>query len=195
MVITDRRIRQLVETVHLISPFNDGHLQSESYDVTVGSKITIMKKEIQCLDVNDQSGIDSCYEDLDIPDDGYVVSPKQYVLVSLLETITIPENITAHLRPRTTCTRLGLIVAAQHCNSTYSGQLRIGVFNATDYPIRIRKGISIAQIVFEELDTVPSPEKQYKNRKNAHYQNENSTFRGSKFTDSELDAVWIQMLK
>ena len=41
-------------------------------------------------------------------------------------------------------------------------------------------GIGIAQIVFEELKTIPTESKLYKNRANASYQNEAGD-RGAKF--------------
>ncbi len=87
------------------------------------------------------------------------------VLVSLCENICLPSNVTAHLRPKTRYTRLGLLVSDQHCNSTYNGKLSIGLFNATEYPIRIRKGYTIAQLIFEELVSEPSENKQYENKK------------------------------
>ena len=194
MIISDKRIRNLVEESSLIVPFSEEKLQSESYDVTIGKEVTIMKKEIHCLDIADQSSIDDIYEQVIIPSDGFIISPKQYILVSLDEKINMPNNITAHLRAKTSYTRLGLIVSDQHCNSTYSGNLRIGLYNATDYPVKIYTGYSIAQIVFEELDDVPSENKLYENKKNAHYQNENGSFRGAKFSEEFLNGVWDKIL-
>ena len=68
---------------------------------------------------------------------------------------------------------------AKESKLTYAGHLRIGIFNATDYPIRIYSGITIAQLVFEELDDIPSSNKLYENKWNAHYQNESVEFRGA----------------
>ena len=194
MILTDKKIRQLVNANSLIVPFKEENLQSESYDVTLGDTIIGFKKEICCLDIADQNSIDGIYEEINI-EDGYTLSPKQYVLVSLAETINMPDNVCAHIRPKTRYTRLGLIVSDQHCNSTYSGHLRIGLYNATDYPIKIRTGCSIAQLIFEELEETPSEEKQYKNRTSAHYQNENGEFRGAKFTDEFLDKILEEILK
>ena len=195
MVITDKKIKKLVENNGLISPFIEQNLQSESYDVTIGDKIAVLKKEVYCLDIANQKGIDGIYKEVDIVKDGYVISPKEYILVSLGENISLPDNISAHIRPKTRYTRLGLLVSAQHCNSSYVGHLRIGVFNATEYPIRIRSGYAIAQLVFEELDEVASEEKLYRNKKNAHYQNENGEFRGARFDDELLDKVLGEMFK
>lgn len=194
MVLTDKKIRELVKKENLIVPFNESNLQSESYDVTIGTEITELSKEIHCIDISKQETVDNIYKNIDISEKGYIISPKQYLLVSLGETLKVPDNITVHLRPKTRYTRLGLLVADQHCNSTYSGHLRIGLFNATEYPIHIYSGYTIAQLVFEELEEVPSSDKLYKNRKDVHYQNENGVFRGAKFDDKFLDSIWDEML-
>lgn len=194
MVLTDKKIREFVEKSQLITPFCDENLQSESYDVTIGTELTVMKKESYCIDISKRADIEDVYYHIDISKDGYTISPKEYVLVSLGESIKLPNSLTAHLRPKTRYTRLGLIVSSQHCNSTYNGILRIGLFNATEYPIRIYAGCVIAQLVFEELDGVPSLEKLYENKKNAHYHKENKTFIGSKFDNDYLDTVWRKML-
>ena len=195
MILTDKKIRELAKENELITPFEEENLQSESYDVTIGTELTVMKKEIRCLDISKQDDIDSAYRHIDISRDGYIISPKEYVWVSLGEMIKLPDNLTAHMRPKTRYTRLGLIVGDQHCNSTYTGHLRIGIFNATDYPIRIYSGVTIAQLVFVELDGIPSSEKLYKNKQNAHYQNENGAFRGAKFDDEYLDSLWDKILE
>lgn len=195
MLITDKKIRKLVEERQLIAPFSEELLQSESYDVTIGNKVVLFRKdEIQCLDIANQKDIDSIYQEVDISDDGYVVAPREYILVQINEKINLPDDISAHIRPKTRYTRLGLIVSGQHCNSSYAGTLRIGVFNATDYPVRIRTGYSIAQLVFEELNEIASEQKLYRIKESAHYQNENGEFRGAKFDDVFLDKVMGEIL-
>lgn len=182
MVLTDKEIRVLCNNEDLIVPFSEEPLQSESYDLSVGTTISIFKKEVKCLDLKMQDEIDGIYEEVELPLSGYTLSPKEYIIASLKEKISLPENITAHIRPRTRFTRLGLIVSDQHCNSTYSGNLKLGIFNATDYAIKIIPDLRIAQIVFEELKSTPSEEKLYKNKQNAMYQNED-TFIGAKLSD------------
>lgn len=140
------------------------------------------------MNLHNQEDIDNIYEELDLSVSGYILSPKEYILVSIKEKVNLPDNLTAHIRPRTRFTRLGLIVSDQHCNSTYSGKLRIGLFNATDYAIRIFPGIKIAQIVFEELKSKPSEEKLYKNKLNATYQDEDK-FIGAKISDEFNEKV------
>ncbi len=197
MILTDNQIRQLSspneqKTAQLIYPFLEDSLQSESYDLSIDNKIAILKKEIGCIELDDQKMIDNMYEERTLLPSGYIISPKEYILVYLKEKITLPNNLTAHIRPRTKFTRMGLVISDQHCNSTYSGYLKIGLFNATDYAIRIVPNLKIAQIVFEELKSQPSSDKLYKNKKNASYQNE-IEFRGAKFS-SELINKGINIL-
>lgn len=194
MVLTDREIRRLAQEQQLIEPFDEDKLQSESYDISIGEQITIFRKEIRCLDISEQEVIDNIYEIVKLTTEGYVISPKEYILVSLCENICLPSNVTAHIRPKTRYTRLGLLVSDQHCNSTYNGKLSIGLFNATEYPIRIRKGYTIAQVIFEQLVREPSENKQYKNKKNSHYQNERE-FRGSKFDDILVEKVMKELFE
>lgn len=195
MLITDRKIRELVKERKLIKPFSEELLQSESYDVTIGRSIVVFRKdEVRCIDIANQNDIDSIYKEIDISENGYVISPNEYILVQINEKISLPDNISAHIRPKTRYTRLGLIVSGQHCNSSYVGMLRIGLFNATSYPIRIRQGYPVAQLVFEELNEVASDEKLYRLKKSAHYQNENGEFRGAKFDDEFLNRVMGEIL-
>lgn len=183
MILTDKQIRDLSKRDKgLLVPFSEDSLQSESYDLSIGNSIAVLKKEVRCIDLRNQNEVDSIYEEYELLNTGYVLSPKEYILVALREKINLTDNITAHIRPRTKFTRLGLLVSDQHCNSTYEGILKIGLFNATDYAIKILPGIKIAQIVFEELKSVPSEDKMYKNKRNAAYQGEEH-FIGSKFTD------------
>lgn len=199
MVLTDKQIRDYVEKYKehnmnspLIESYSEENLQSESYDLSITDYIMIPKKEIKCISLEDQNAVDNMYEKTTMEHGEYIISPKEYMLVTVGEKINLPDCLTAHIRPRTKFTRLGLIVSDQHCNSTYSGNLNLGIFNATEYPIKIKKGMHIAQIVFEELSDIPSKHKMYKNKENASYQNEQGD-RGANF-EKEVDDFVKQVL-
>lgn len=195
MILTDKDIRALCIGDKkkkipggMINPFSEEALQSESYDLSIGNSIVTLGKEIRVVDITNQAEIDSIYKEVVLTKAGYIIFPKEYVLVTLKEKIALPDNITAHIRPRTRFTRLGLLVSDQHCNSTYSGKLQIGLFNATECAIKIYPGTRIAQMVFEELKSKPSEEKLYKNKPDAIYQNEEK-FIGGAATDEFNKAV------
>ncbi|EHO77584.1 deoxycytidine triphosphate deaminase [Fusobacterium animalis F0419] len=184
MILTDKEIRDLCEKNDMISPFKEEALQSESYDLGIGDMVYVTDKNLRELDLKNEDTLNRLYKEYNIPDEGFLLKPKECVLVSLKEVLNIPENINAHIRPRTRFIRAGLEISSQQLNSTYHGILKIRLSNFLDVPIRIYKGLKICQIIFEELKEVPTKEKQYKNKKNATYQNEKE-FRGPKL-DPEL---------
>ena len=79
--------------------------------------------------MEDKLLLENLYKEVKIEDNGFLINPKEYILVSLNETLNILEKINAHIRPRTRFVRAGPYVSTQHCNSTYSGNLKIGVLN------------------------------------------------------------------
>lgn len=172
MILSDKDIRLYIEKgINLIEPFEENSLQSESFDLSIGNTFSKYNADFKIVDLENQVSIDNAYTSYPLPPSGYILGPKEYILVSIAEKITLPENITAHVRPRTKFTRIGLIVSNQHCNSSYSGNLNLGLLNVNPFAIVIHSGMKIAQIVFEELKSVPTKNKQY----NGSYQNEDGT--------------------
>lgn len=181
MILTDKEIREYVQSNSLIEGFKEESLQSESYDLTIGDVVSKFDSSFKILRLDQQEDIDSLYLESKLPDSGYLLGPHEYILVSIEEKINMPDNLTAHIRPRTKFTRLGLLISGQHCNSSYSGYLSLGLYNATPFAICIKPGLKIAQIVFEELRSIPSEQKQYDNKHNAAFQNEQA-IQGSDFS-------------
>ena len=56
MILTDKDIRALCtnekkSTAGMINPFFEESLQSESYDLAIGKRIAVLKKEVRCIDI------------------------------------------------------------------------------------------------------------------------------------------------
>jgi len=80
--------------------------------------------------------------------------PGEYVIVSTLESVKIPDDLMAILYPRSSTNRKGLSVDLTGIvDSGYEGQLAIPVRNNTaSQNIRLYPGERFCQIVFERLD-------------------------------------------
>lgn len=87
--------------------------------------------------------------------------PNEYVLVSTLESVKIPNNLMAILYPRSSTNRKGLSVDLTGIiDSGYEGQLAVPVRNNTgSQTVKLYPGERFCQIVFEKLDTVIEAEK------------------------------------
>ncbi|MEY8230238.1 dCTP deaminase [Oscillospiraceae bacterium 50-16] len=188
MILSDKEIRIYIQntTTPMIEPFLEDHLQAASYDVSMSGNISVLRRIEQVVDPSEKRDLDDMYEEIRIGQDGYLFYPGEYLLAELAEKVNVPEKLIAHIRPRTRFTRAGILIADQHCNPTYEGQLYIGLRNVGPNTILLRPGLKIAQFVFEELSSVPTEALWYKNKKNAAYRQESSSkgFRGAKFGEA-----------
>ncbi|GEA33633.1 dCTP deaminase [Clostridium diolis] len=192
MVLVDNQIRDRVkdfkkyEKVYcngakaLIENFQDKNLQSASYDITITNKIRIFRDDYRKINLSSDIEVDSVSIGRDISL-GYELKPNEYILVQMNECINMPNDLIAHIRPRTTFTRLGLILSDQHFNPSYCGMVHLGLYNATKSILEIKPNLKIGQIVFEKLDLMPDEDNLYCN-KDSKYQNEKE-FIGSKIYD------------
>jgi dCTP deaminase len=82
--------------------------------------------------------------------------PGEHILVSSLESITIPDDLMAVMYPRSSTNRKGISVDLTGIiDSGYSGQLVIPVRNNTQsQTVRLYPGERFCQIVFQKLDHV-----------------------------------------
>lgn len=186
MIFSDKEIRARIsgdKETSLITPFFEDQLQGASYDLSLGDSVEVLKSIGKVIDPREEQLLNDTYVRVKLGPEGYVLSPGGFALAKIREYVVIPENCVAHIRPRTRFTRSGVLIAAQHCNPTYKGRLPIALFNMGANPIRLTKGLRIAQILFEELSSVPSEEKLYKNKENAAYEGEEE-FRGSQFGEA-----------
>jgi dCTP deaminase len=79
--------------------------------------------------------------------------PGEHILVSSLETITLPDDLMAVMYPRSSTNRKGISVDQTGIiDSGYSGQLVIPIRNNTQsQTVRLYPGERFCQIVFEKL--------------------------------------------
>lgn len=172
----------------LITPFCEKQLQGASYDVTIENEIICFNPISDVVDIKKQSSIDKIYKKEYISPKGFLLMPYTYVLTTLHETFFVPKDLTAHLRPKTRHIRMGLLMSSQHINPDSICKLNIGLFNMSPNPIRIYEGISVGQMVFEEMCECPSDEKLYRTKKDASYA-QDIEFVGAKFTNEFSDFI------
>ncbi|WP_195278967.1 dCTP deaminase [Clostridium sp. J1101437_171009_A5] len=167
----------------LVTPFHEEQLQGASYDLSIGNSVHVFSDSVKTISLNDEAALNHLYEEVDLSSSPFLLKPNQYVLVKVQESLFIPTDLVAHIRPRTRFTRLGIMISPQHCNPGYHGQLQLGLHNISPNTIRIPAGICVAQVIFE---TMSQPcDKPYSAKQDAAYQGE-SQFIGPKFNMNEL---------
>lgn len=173
MVLSDQAIKKLVNERQIIEPFSEDRLQAVSYDISSSNIIRVYQRLNKSIDIKNQSQLELETVEMDITE-GYNIKPGEYILVKTKENISMPDDLTGHIRPRTTFTRVGLLLSDQHINPSFCGHLYLGLYNSTPNNIYIYPDLNIGQIVFEKIEGLISAIRLYSNKKDAKYQHEDS---------------------
>ena len=155
----------------MIVPFDEKKLQAVSYDISSSDIVMAYQSLDKAVDLRNKKQMELVTRKIDITK-GYHIKPNEYLLVKTKEKFFIPANMTAHVRPRTTFNRFGLVVSDQHMNPNFKGYLYLGLYNATPNIIDIYPDLAIAQMVFEEVTGDITETKLYDRKKAAKYQDE-----------------------
>ena len=174
MVFNGNDIKKLIEEENIIKNYDENFIGSASCDISMSSTIFKIVKTFKPIDLSNPEAIDNMYEKVEIKDE-YILKPQEFILVSLNEKIKIPTNIIAHVRPRTSLSRLGLIINFQHINAGYEGILNLSMFNSSPNSYILKPGLRIGQIVFEELTDGITDDLIYGNEALSLYQNEDGS--------------------
>ncbi len=81
----------------------------------------------------------------------FVIKPGDFYLIKTIETVNMPENLTASITPRSTTYRSGLFIRTGNVPPGYSGGLNFGLKNEGPVPVTIELGSRIVHIQFSEV--------------------------------------------
>lgn len=98
--------------------------------------------------------------------DSYTLHPGEFIFVQTREMIHMPKDLIGRIGEKNSRIRQGLSVAGPHYYPGHKTYIYLRIQNITYANITIRENDSIAQIIFEQLESVP--EKHMMNRKMHH---------------------------
>ncbi len=154
--------------VDVVQPFFEEFIQPSSIDLRLG----FMAYRYNMNDyVVGETIPDECVirQQLD-EDEGLILRPGDTVHVSLYERLNLPENTMGIIFPRSSVTRLGLVIPPVYVNPGYKGKIPLTLFNASGTILRIKPLIRIAQLVLIGLSR--HPQKAYADIEDQKYFNE-----------------------
>jgi len=168
-VITRDQILQKIEEGEI--QFNPGldsfQLQTHAVDLRLGYTFLIPKiwhltpNGRESLDIGDFNKVNSQFFDVVELEEGqhFDLLPQEYILVSTLETLRVPNDLMAVLYPRSSTNRKGLSLDLTGIiDSGYEGQLTLPIRNNTrSQTVRLYPGERLCSIVFEELSQPVTP--------------------------------------
>ncbi len=132
-----------------IVPFQATNIRPASYVFTLGTKLRI-PKTVSVVSV--ETGI--AYDEVEIPADGYILQPNQFVLGFTREALTLNGKFACLLNARASCAQVGLdtLLSSTLAEPDTDGIMIIEMHNASASPILLTPGMGIAKGVFYRLE-------------------------------------------
>lgn len=175
MILTDREIRIYIERGLITmdpAPSEEAYASS-SVDLTLDEVVSSFKDEKAGIEriidptspgfVNDDVISELTNRQTIDPTEGYLLRPRKLVLAWTKEYVDLKEaRIAARVEGKSGLARLGLAVhvTAPTIHAGFQGRIRLEVINHGELPIKLRAGMRICQLIFEQ--TLGTPDKGYK---------------------------------
>lgn len=174
MILTDREIRIYIdrELITVDPPPSEIAYASTSLDLTLDPVISTFKKDRPGIDkiidpTNPAFKSDDVVKELTDsqnvdPDDGFLLNPQILILGWTKEYIDLKESrLAARVEGKSSLARLGLSVhiTAPTIHAGFNGRIRLEIVNHGEFPVRLRSGMRICQLIFEQ--TFGTPDKGY----------------------------------
>ena len=80
-----------------------------------------------------------------------IIKPGEFYLVKTIESVNMPQNLTASITPRSTTYRSGLFLRTGNVPPGYCGGLIFGLKNEGPIPVEIEMGARFVHIQFHEI--------------------------------------------
>ncbi|NCN40722.1 dCTP deaminase [bacterium] len=166
MILSDKTLKEMIGSGELgMTPLTEESIQPASIDCRLGNHFLVVEdRQMQIIDLNTEI----TYREIE--DDSITIPPHSFLLATTLESVKLPDNLTAFVEGRSSIGRIGLFIQnAGWVDPGFEGQITLELYNANSLPIRLEAGRRICQLVFCKMDQVASvPYRgKYQNQKRA----------------------------
>jgi len=175
VILTDREIKLALEKRQIVidPPPDVKAFSSTAVDLTLDPNLTEFKDEVGGIEIV----IDPSHRDFQSeitlgqisekrmidPNDGFLLKPNRLILAWTKEYVNLLSHnrIAARVEGKSSLARLGLGVhiTAPTIHAGFDGHIRLEMINHGKLPIRLRTGMRICQLIFEQ--TLGTPDKGY----------------------------------
>ena len=155
MVLSDTDIRKYIKQKKIvISPLKDAHIRPAAIDLTLHRNFRVFRNNSHThIDVKEKFDVTELVKAKE--DGSMVIHPREFVLGSTREIITLPPDLIGLLEGRSSLGRIGLIIhaTASFVQPGFSGYLTFEMSNISNLPIKLYAGMRVAQIAFLQMST------------------------------------------
>lgn len=162
---SDRWIRRMAESDHMIEPFEPGQVRANNagercisygtssygYDVRCAPEFKIFTN-INSAVVDPKKFDENSF--VDFSGDVCIIPPNSFALARTVEYFRIPRNVLTICLGKSTYARCGIIVNVTPLEPEWEGHVTLEFSNTTTLPARIYANEGVAQFLFFESDEV-----------------------------------------
>lgn len=153
MIFGDVAIRSAIQRGY-ITGVDDSMINPASLNIRLG-KTFLVPYAGQSIFLGDQVE----YHSHEIDFHGFfTIYPGQFVLGTTLERLNLPKRISAFVQGRSSIGRIGLTIQnAGFVDPGFHGHITLELINDSPFPIHLRDGYPVGQLVFFETSEVQNP--------------------------------------
>lgn len=157
MILTREEILSLLREGRLrIEPFHEECLGEVSYDITLADEFVFVSPSR--TSIVDPENLESLTTER-VRASEIILQPHDFVLARSREWIELPPDVMALVSGKSSIARLGLEVETAYIlHAGHSGFVVLEIGNRNRVPIKLKAGMTIAQLIFFKL---PHPVKPY----------------------------------
>jgi dCTP deaminase len=156
VLLSDRDITAEIDAGRVVlDPYDPAMLQPSSVDIR-------LDRYFRLFDNHKYAVIDPAQDQPDLTrlvevdaDEAFVLHPGEFVLGSVYETVTLPDDVAARVEGKSSLGRLGLLThaTAGFIDPGFSGHVTLELSNVATLPIKLWPGMKIGQLCFFRLSS------------------------------------------
>ncbi len=154
MILGPRELLKLVRTKKLVEGLSERELtnpEGAGFDLRLGEVYKISGDAFLGETHRKTAEIELVEEYIEGETRSILIKPGDFFLVTTIESVNTPLDITVNFKPRTTTFRSGLFLRTGNVGPGYKGKLTFGLKNEGPIPVTIEMGARFVHAQFEQV--------------------------------------------
>jgi deoxycytidine triphosphate deaminase len=154
MVLGVDKLLKLVKTQKLVEGLSSRELnnpEGAGFDLRLGKVSKISGKGFLGIEERNSANSKVVVEYNPRKSKSIIIKPGEIFLVTTLEKVNLPQNLTSNMWMRSTLYRSGIVMCGGNISPGYQGELSFLFYNAGKVKMEIELGARIVHIIFWEV--------------------------------------------
>jgi len=155
MILSPKALLKLVKKIKLVEGLSERELtnpEGAGFDLRLGEVYKISGSAFLGVTERHTADIKLIKKFEEGKSNSVLIKPGDFLLTKTIETVNMPDNLTASITPRSTTYRSGLMIRTGNVPPGYCGGLTFGLVNEGPVTVKIEMGARFVHIQFSEVE-------------------------------------------